>query len=142
MPMKTYDKFCKDCLDELTDENTYKYDIDKSQYICKQCSKLRNKIRYSERKEIIREQQRLHDLSIKIKIIEGYGGKCCCCKNNNFEFLTIVCKNKEKLSGKLYRYLIKNNYPKDNYDLLCYNCSNSIHTYGYCPHDKSNLSGI
>lgn len=128
-------KICKDCLVELTEDNTNSYDIEASQYVCKMCRKSRDKQKYINRKEIIREQQRLYDLSIKMKVITAYGGKCVCCAENALEFLTIDAPPKDKKSGgKLYRWLINNNFPQDNYQLLCCNCSNSKKLFGYCPH--------
>lgn len=133
------EKFCKDCLVELNEENTNEYDIKASQYVCINCRKYRDKKRYQNRKEIIREKQRIYDLSIKSKIITAYGGKCVCCKENTLEFLTIVNNNDNKSGGKLYRWLIKNNFPQENYQILCYNCNCSKELFGYCPH-KNQIS--
>lgn len=143
---KHLDKFCIDCLTPLTNENTNKYDRNASQYICKGCHKSRDKKRYENRKEIIREQQRGYDLSVKMKIIEAYGGKCVCCGENILEFLTIDHinndgaadrkDNKHGSGGKLYRWLIKNGFPKENYQILCYNCNCAKGFFGYCPHNK------
>lgn len=132
-------KICIECLVELTTDNTYAYDINASQYICSKCRKLRDKQKYINKKEIIREQQRIYDLKLKIKIIEAYGNKCICCNEKSIEFLTIYSSGKKtdkKSGGKLYRWLIKNNFPKDKYQLLCYNCNSSNSLFGYCPHNK------
>lgn len=137
MNLKFENKICKDCLISLDKNNTNEYDIQAAQYVCKQCRKLRDKKRYVDRKELIREQQRIYDLSVKIKIIEGYGGKCACCDESSIEFLTIDhINNDNKSGGKLYRWLIKNNFPKENYQILCYNCNYAKGFFGYCPHNK------
>ena len=34
-----------------------------------------------------------------------------------------------------YRWLKINNYPTDNYRLLCYNCNCARHLYGQCYHE-------
>lgn len=140
------EKFCKDCLITLNENNANKYDMDHAQYVCIKCRKQRNKQRYQNRKEIIREQQRIYDLNVKIKIIEAYGGKCICCNEDAIEFLTIDHinndgaedrkKNGNKSGGNLYRWLIKNNFPKENYQILCYNCNCAKGFFGYCPHNK------
>jgi hypothetical protein len=148
-PKNLNTKFCKDCLISLNENNTNKYDIVAAQYVCKRCRKIRDKKRYENRRELIRSKQRMYDLSVKIKIIMAYGGKCECCGENNIEFLTIDHihnngaqdrkNNGNKLGGKLYRWLIKNNFPKDEYQLLCYNCNCSKGFFGYCPHKKPDI---
>lgn len=148
---KNENKICNRCLIDLNETNTNKYNFEKSKYICKDCEKQFSQNRYITRKELIREQQRIYDLSIKIKVIEGYGGKCNClgCNIDAIEFLTIDHINNDgakdrrqngnKSGGKLYRWLIKNNFPKDNYQLLCYNCNCAKGFFGYCPHNKPDI---
>ena len=120
-----------------------------AQYVCKKCRKSRDKRRYENRKEIIRQQQRIYDLSIKQRVIEAYGGECVCCNENIIEFLVIDHINNDsaedkrnngnKTGGKLYRWLIKNNFPKEKYQILCYNCNCSKGFFGYCPHKKPDI---
>jgi len=143
------EKFCNDCLILLNENNSSKYNIDHSQYVCIECQKQRDKRRYQDRKEIIREKQRIYDLNVKIKIIDAYGGKCVCCNENTVEFLTIDHinnddiedrkKNENKTGGKLYRWLIKNNFPKGDYQILCFNCNYAKSFFGYCPHNKPEI---
>jgi len=69
--------------------------------------------------------------TLRTNIIEGYGGKCELCGEDNPHFLTIDHINgdgsiERKMIGDsyaLYRKLRDNNYPRDNYRLLCYNCN-------------------
>lgn len=78
-----------------------------------------------------------------------YGGKCVCCGENNCIFLTIDHINgkgsaqRKKLFGSnkvcgqdFYSWLKKNNYPKDNYQILCFNCNFAKHVYGKCVHQN------
>ena len=68
---------------------------------------------------------------LQLNVIKGYGGKCELCGEDNPHFLTIDHKNGEgakerKEFGdwrKLYRKLRDENYPRENYRLLCYNCN-------------------
>lgn len=148
---KNENKICKHCLVDLDANNTNKYSFDHAKYMCQKCEKQQAQKKYIARKELIREQQRIYDLSIKIKVIEEYGGKCCCpgCNIDTLEFLTIDHinndgaeerrQNGKKSGGKLYRWLIKNNFPKDNYQLLCYNCNCAKGFFGYCPHNKPDI---
>ncbi len=143
----TYEgKDCIHCLRPLTKDNTRPSDIQQANYLCISCTKAKGKRRYFERKELIREQQREYDLENKRKVIEAYGSMCTCCGETILEFLTIDHthndgaedrkKNGKKTGGKLYRWLIQNNFPKDKYQLLCFNCNCAKGFFGYCPHKK------
>lgn len=143
------EKFCIDCLVALNNNNVNKYNMDHAQYVCIKCQKQRDKQKYQDRKEIIREKQRIYDLNVKMKIIEAYGSKCVCCNEDTIEFLTIDHinndgaedrkKNGNKSGGKLYRWLIKNNFPKRDYQILCFNCNCAKGFFGYCPHNKPEI---
>jgi hypothetical protein len=129
-------KQCVNCFIDLDYDNTRPCDIAQANYICKSCRKLRDKKRYFDKKEIIREQQRTYDFAVKLKIIEAYGSKCVCCGEETKEFLTIYhINNEKKPSVKLHLWLIKNNFPKDSYQLLCFNCNYAKGLFGYCPHN-------
>jgi len=78
-------------------------------------------------------------------VIKAYGGKCSCCGETPIEFLTIDHINgrgsKEHLYQQLrghtlYKWLRDNQYPKDNFRLLCRNCNGALGQYGYCPHNN------
>ncbi len=146
----TYEgKVCRVCFKDLNADNVRPCDIIRANYLCIACGKAYSKQRYIDKKEIIREQQRIYDFSVKQKIIEAYGGKCTCCGETTLEFLTIDHinndgaedrrQNGKKSGGKLYRWLIKNNFPKEDYQLLCYNCNCAKGFFGYCPHDKPEI---
>jgi len=74
---------------------------------------------------------RKSEWKLRLNVIKGYGGKCELCGEDNPHFLTIDHidgggrKEKKMLGGtySLYRKLRDENYPKDNYRLLCYNCN-------------------
>lgn len=83
------------------------------------------------------------------EIIAAYGGKCSCpgCPETRPEFLTIDhiaddgAKHRRSLFGrnncgsaKMYAWLKKQGFPKDNYQLLCHNCNWVKHRFGSCPH--------
>lgn len=69
--------------------------------------------------------------SIRKEMINAYGGKCVSCGIENPVVLDIDHINndggKHRKNGmwgwRLYRWLRKNKYPKDNYQLLCKNCN-------------------
>jgi len=68
---------------------------------------------------------------LRLNVIEGYGGKCELCGEDDPHCLTIDHINEDgaeerKMIGgtyTFYRKLRDNNYPRDNYRLLCYNCN-------------------
>jgi len=72
-----------------------------------------------------------YNWNLRLNIIEGYGGRCELCGEDNPHFLTIDHINgggsKDiKMLGswyKLYKKLQDENYPGDNYRLLCSNCN-------------------
>jgi hypothetical protein len=144
---KFQQKKCTQCEIELDNTNSNEYDLKYGKYVCIVCLKLKNQIMYQNNREYILARSKKYELSNKIKIIKEYGGKCICCGENELEFLTIDHINnngaeerkitKQGTGGKLYRWLIKNNFPKDNYQLLCYNCNCAKGFFGYCPHNKS-----
>lgn len=81
---------------------------------------------------------------VRLKVIEGYGGRCTCCGETQVEFLCIDHVNgggneqrrKGLTATRFYRFLIKNNFPKDAYQLLCHNCNLAKGFYGECPHNR------
>jgi hypothetical protein len=119
---------------------------------------------YQKNKESIREKQREYEAKNKEKIrrrskdrysrrrmemIEAYGGACVCCGEATPEFLTIDHiyndgqEHRLSLGNRTYagavtsHWLRKNNYPKDRFQLLCYNCNCAKGFYGECPHQKT-----
>jgi hypothetical protein len=95
--------------------------------------------RYREANKAKRKRQRL-------AMIAAYGGKCVCCGESTPEFLTIDHTHNDgaqerrqlSLSGsKIYAHLAKLGYPKDRYQLLCFNCNCAKGIHGRCPHEDA-----
>lgn len=70
----------------------------------------------------------------KKKVIEAYGNQCAECKEDRIERLTIDHKNNDGADQRrqlkcftgvrMYRWLIKNNYPQNlGLQVLCFNCN-------------------
>lgn len=82
----------------------------------------------------------------RLEIFEAYGKMCQCCRETQVEFLSIDHINNGRgnpakrfgTGDKLYRWLKKNNFPKDNYQILCLQCNQAKNYYGSCPHTKIN----
>jgi len=68
---------------------------------------------------------------LRLNVIKGYGGKCELCGEDNPHSLTIDhidgggSEERRVLGGwyKIYEKLRDENYPRNNYRLLCYNCN-------------------
>lgn len=95
------------------------------------------------------EAQRLKQQETRAKIrdavIAGYGGKCQCCGESCKEFLSLDHKNSDGGTDRvvnggsygIYRKLIAEGFPKDNYQLLCMNCNWALGRFGKCPHQPA-----
>jgi len=108
---------------------------------------------YWANREKILAQKKAEDRAAKEKVVEAYGKQCSCCGESTIEFLTIdhisgdgaLHRRKVGKGRKIYKDLIRLNFPKDNYRLLCFNCNITRGFYGYCPHhpeEKSNVSHV
>jgi hypothetical protein len=125
-----FDKICAECGVELNIENWSKANMKHPRFQCMSCN---SKVRGARREKV------------KKIVVSEYGGFCVCCKENHFELLTIdhiygngAAHRKEigSAGGNTYDWLIKNNFPKDNFQLLCFNCNCGKRTKEYCPHIK------
>jgi 5-methylcytosine-specific restriction endonuclease McrA len=76
----------------------------------------------------------------KLEGIAAYGGKCACCGESRIEFLTLDhihgrASEPRRITGlKAWARLKARGWPKDNYQLLCFNCNWAKGAYGHCPH--------
>ncbi len=113
----------------------------------KEKSKSYGEIYRASRKDYRRRFDRDINRKIKIEVLIQYGNICECCGINNIDFLTLHHKNND--GGKhrkevncygstYYKWLKRNNYPKDlGIQVLCYNC-NCAKEYSpekRCPHE-------
>jgi hypothetical protein len=90
---------------------------------------------------------------IREEFIAEYGGRCVCCGESEPKFLCLDhvdgdgAKHRKELSPNrgtrggaataLLEDLKRRGWPKDKYQLLCYNCNNAKAHYGTCPHQLS-----
>ena len=83
-----------------------------------------------------------HLQKLKREVIAAYGGKCQCCGETEPAFLTIDHVNDDGAShrkaigrARVYHWLKKHGYPKDGFQLLCFNCNCGRRVNGgVCPH--------
>lgn len=101
-----------------------------------------HKAHYRHHGESQRDYQKRKRLALRAEIIEAYGSKCACCAENNSWFLTIDhinndgCEHRKQIAGKmsLYKWLKVHGFPKDRFQLLCWNCNCAKAYFGKCPH--------
>jgi hypothetical protein len=94
--------------------------------------------------EIHRASARASVWKRKLKMIEAYGGKCVCCGETQPKFLTIdhihgggakhVRSVGKGRGHSFYYWLEQQGYPKDDFQLLCWNCNAAKTILSGCPH--------
>ena len=87
---------------------------------------------------------------LKDEVFAEYGGECACCGLDDWRFLTIDhinndgASHRKELGGRtrdLLKWLKANNFPKDRFQLLCWNCNMAKARHGgICPHQTSKLA--
>jgi hypothetical protein len=89
--------------------------------------------------------QRNYFSNLRLEIIAAYGGKCACCGESEQLFLDLdhinndgASHRKELGNGRqVWIWLKENNWPTDNYQLLCCNCNQGkSRNGGICPHKQ------
>jgi hypothetical protein len=86
---------------------------------------------------------------LREEMIIAYGGYCACCNESEATFLTIEHKNRDGKQHReavgntptcVYRDLKKRGWPKEDYELLCFNCNRASWEQGICPHRRAKLA--
>lgn len=95
-----------------------------------------------------RQKLRREHARLRSEVLAAYGGACQCCGETTPEFLQVdhvnndgavhrraIHQGKAYYSGmSIYRWLRKNDFPQDGFQLLCANCNYAKARYGSCPH--------
>lgn len=81
---------------------------------------------------------------LRTDVLNAYGHQCTCCGEGTREFLAIDHINNDgaehkrslglKSAQAFYTWLRTNNYPKENFQILCHNCNMAKGFYKRCPH--------
>ncbi len=104
-----------------------------------------NQRRYRDtHRQQLRDTANLKTRMLKLEVIANYGCACACCGESNPVFLTVDHINgggmKDRASDhggwRFYTRLKKLGFPKDDYQLLCYNCNLAKGFFGICPHEE------
>ena len=129
--------FCRPCCRKVTTEH-YHADLDTERQKRRDWSK--------ENLHKVSRKNKKWRVRLRLEVIQGYGGKCACCGEDRLEFLCIDHINgggrkelREKFNNRSYTFfnwLKKNNFPAQDYRVLCHNCNMARGLYGYCPHER------
>lgn len=94
------------------------------------------------------EKQRKAAKLLREQVLAEYGGVCKCCGETEPKFLHVDhvfndgAEHRRSIGGRnegcnLYKWLKRNGFPKDRFQLLCANCNFAKGHYGQCPHELS-----
>jgi hypothetical protein len=80
-------------------------------------------------------------------VFAGYGGRCACCGEDDPNVLELdhVCgggNRHRKITGVghlAYRWVVRNDFPQDLFQLLCGNCHNAKTRTGDCSYRRSRV---
>jgi len=120
---------CIQCTVILTKDNWHTSLSKKGHRLCKRCKYIRRAKEYQQRKEIELVVQKHRKLLEKQTVINFYGNICANCGFTDITKLTIDhidntgSKHRKTGIGDIYGWLYRNNFPIDNFQLLCYNCN-------------------
>jgi hypothetical protein len=91
----------------------------------------------------IKERCKQRRIALRTQTLEAYGGRCACCGEATPEFLTVDhingggAEHRRQIKQPLDRWLKKNGFPKENFQLLCFNCNCAKYYFGGCPHQRA-----
>ncbi|MGW6260355.1 hypothetical protein [Streptomyces sp. NPDC055085] len=121
--------------------------------ICKECAKEDRRRRYAADPDKYKQRMREYQVANrakrsayhwkrKLRVIAEYGGECACCGEKAPEFLTIDHvggwgKEHRKQKGyawNMVAYLTREGFPKEGFQLLCFNCNCALGIFSRCPH--------
>lgn len=101
---------------------------------CKSCSL---KIRKPSKPEYSKKSRE----RCRREVLAAYGGKCACCGETESVFLAIDhvnndgAKHRRQVNqGSMIFWIRRHRFPKDRFQLLCYNCNRAKFSLGHCPH--------
>lgn len=104
---------------------------------CKKCNYQRTRTWVENNRERVNQANTQRRRRIRQEFMTAYGGQCACCGETQEEFLTLehIFGRDRKIQVHLELERLRNaGWPKENVQLLCFNCNSSKGVYGSCPH--------
>lgn len=114
--------------------------------LCKKCRNAYTSDWYKNNKEVRQRHVTEERDALRVEVRRAYGDRCSCCRETEPLFLTMDHVNRDgkqhrKLVGSglsFYRWLRMNEFPKEGFRLLCYNCNcGRERNGGTCPHEQN-----
>lgn len=97
--------------------------------------------RYHRNRDVNAAKRRTRYHELRAQVLAAYGGECACCGENEPEYLCVDHVNGDGSEhrkivgiGGLYWWLRMNGFPRDGFQLLCYNCNKAKGSGAECPH--------
>jgi hypothetical protein len=148
-------KLCKEWKDAKTefawhkDSRSDKLRADSYCVVCKKTHQpTYDAAHYKQNRERILQGARERTWKLKLTVIAAYGGKCACCGETRPQFLTVdhIYNDgaqdrgaRSRAGVACYIRLRRAGFPKDRYQLLCFNCNCAKGFYGVCPHETERM---
>lgn len=145
--------FCREkYLVQYIDKNRDKISDQQKRYRKENLEKIKiaYKEYYDKNKDRLLKDKQVKNQDYKREAIDAYGSVCQCCSEYRLQFLSIdiIAPGGRELHKKIgygpafYRWLRKQDYPKDNYQCLCMNCNFAKGMFGVCPHiiERENIN--
>ena len=135
---------CQSCLSQSREDSKKRNAKRRESGACSQCGKPLDGASKSRCAKCLSSASR-YLRRLKAKVIAAYGGKCECCGESEPAFLTIDHVNnngsehrKSIGSNRIYGWLEKHGFPRDGFQLLCFNCNCGRRINGgICPHQSA-----
>ena len=112
-------------------------------YQCKKCHNAYSNAWQARNREKVNIRAGARKKAIRVEVLAAYGDACQCCGETQLEFLSIDHINNDGAehrkvvkAANIYEWLRNNNFPKDNFQLLCMNCNfaKGHSSTNECPH--------
>lgn len=141
------DMRCRKCLAQLVrGQNWATCRAKRHDKQCDGCYRADQRARYVADREKRQEWQRTYIQKLRSDVLAAYGGACACCGETEPDFLTIDHVNNDGAAHRralgtnsghqVYRWLRDRGFPKEGFQLLCWNCNASKAHRGSCPHQR------
>lgn len=113
--------------------------------------RIRNKEWRTENRPSLNKKKVQYLTDIREQVITAFGGKCQCCGETDHRFLTLdhingrvdtgKSSNGRRIMGKKAMLeVVRLGFPKDKFQILCFNCNCAKGIYGICPHQEKGIS--
>jgi len=113
---------------------------------CKACNAARSKELYHRNPAPRRAYMKQYYKNLRAEVLAAYGGQCACCGENHVEFLNVdhvdgtgAAHRRTVPGNRILQWLKLRGFPKDGFQLLCWNCNCAKGVYGRCPHESEPL---